>query len=734
MMPQEAALCYHRLGANVTAIETGTKGPAHTWTRWHTHRQERVDVLALPWRGYTTRKDTKRHKAGEQVTVSGVGVINGINGWRTFDIDAPKDKERNPLYNVSEAVVDRLLAGLGLPATYAWVWRSGSGSGWEVAIRCPEAMPEGALTPDKRETGVYTGWPEEGGDFHHLELRWQECQTVYPPCSDGRGYQWRHEPPQEAPTTVPLYRVISAFYDLCPPPPHNLGTIDRSMLEAIKNRFDLVAYAIKEIGGEAVDEGTEVRILGNQGLLIDPERRIWYVHGERIGGDALDLVAFARYRTTARNLNGKSAEILQAAAEWAGVSIPERLPSVRVDVTTGEIIDSRDAPPAKVVNSTGNAMVEWWQKGTTAAQLYHTEFVPLHWTVENILPEGAAVIAGKPKSRKSWVALGVAVACTMGEKVFGRLLTRPGRVLYLDLESNQRRMRGRLFSMVGHQMQRMENLHVFTDWPRGQEGIDALNGWMQTFPDTVLIVIDVLADFRRPRDPKEDPYTYDRETVKPINEWAERHRVTVLLIHHTRKMKADDVFDEISGSTGLPSAVATMWVLGRAPNGENEMVLAMRGRDLINDEPLALEWDDYQNRFISVGSAADSNQSAERRALLKVMADDGDWTPKALGAEMSRPVNNIKQLLRALLAEGLIEKTGHGKYARVPERDHDAHSDHDDHDDHFDNFRSGGESDRDHFQGQKSSPGLAHGDASKPESYQSDRDLRHSEDHDDSTF
>lgn len=736
MTPQEAALLYHRLGANVTAIETGAKGPAHQWERWQTHRQERVDVQALPWGGYLVRRDGKRHKAGERVTVSGVGVINGVGGWRTFDIDARKGEDKKPLAPVPDSVVDTLLSALGVGTDYPWVWRSGSGCGWEVAIRCADQMPDGALTPDKRETGVFTGWPEEPADFHHLELRWQQCQTVYPPCTDGRGYQWRLSAPAAPPQAVPLHRVIGAFYALCPPPPHNLGTIDRAVLDDIKKRFDLVAYAAQKLGGEVQDEGAEVRVLGHQGLLIDPEKGIWYIHGEQIGGDALDLVAFATYRTTARNLNGKSAEILQAAAQFAGVTIPERAPVVRVDMVTGEIIDARDVPPTKLTGPVEYVVTDWRQKGTTAAQLYHAEFQPLYWTVENILPEGGAVLAGKPKSRKSWAALGAAVACALGEKVFGRMQARQGAVLYLDLESNQRRMRGRLFSMVGHQMQKMDRLHIYNEWPRGQEGLDALEQWMHAHPDTVLIVIDVLADFRRARDPKEDPYAYDRETVKPINEFAERHRITVLLIHHTRKMKADDVFDEISGSTGLPSAVATMWVLGRAPNGENEMILALRGRDLMsgNDEPLALEWDDYQNRFVCVGGAADANLTAERRAVLKVLEDDQNWTPKDIAAEMQRPVNNIKQLLRALLSEGLIEKTGHGKYARVPSRDHFDHFDHFGNDAHDDTDDSDSHSDRDLQQrgGDHFSPGRQ--DALKPESDQSDRDSDMREDHDDDIF
>jgi hypothetical protein len=246
----------------------------------------------------------------------------------------------------------------------------------------------------------------------------------------------------------------------------------------------------------------------------------------------------------------------------------------------------------------------------------------------------------------------------------GHLAVTPGRVLFLDLESNQRRMQARLRSLMERGTW-PDNLHIATEWPRGDEGLAQLDQWMATYPDTRLIVIDVMADFRRPKDPKEDAYIYDRETIKPINEWAERHRVTVLLIHHTRKAKADDVFDEISGSTGLPSAVATMWVIGRSMEKADEYIFAMRGRDLEDDEPLALKWDSYLNAHTILGDAAQYAVTAERRDILNVLSDGEAWSPKDIAAELQKSVPSIKKLLPHLVSSGAVEKVGYGKYALV---------------------------------------------------------------------
>lgn len=351
---QEYARWLHSLGANVNAIEANTKGPAHKWEQWHSQRQSQIDVTNLPWNGYTCRKITKRHKPGDKVTIGGVGVINGPGGWHTFDIDAIKDATGGTTV-VSESTVDTLLDLLGLPHDYPWVWRGQSKAGWALAFRCTDPLPPGTLPAKKDEAGVAWGWPEKdsSADWDHLELRYAHCQTVYPPSA---GYEWRHEPPTSAPASVPIHRVISAFFALCPPAPHTLGSIDRATIDQIRQRFDMVSYAVRHFGGETQVEGQQVRVTGHGGLLIDPAKQIWHIFGDEVGGDAIDLVAYKNFRTTARNLNGKSPQVLAEAAQFAGVMLPERKPEQTVDLgrssdqpSDQRVIDHEITPPRFMV-------------------------------------------------------------------------------------------------------------------------------------------------------------------------------------------------------------------------------------------------------------------------------------------------------------------------------------------------------------------------------------------------
>ncbi len=360
-----------------------------------------------------------------------------------------------------------------------------------------------------------------------------------------------------------------------------------------------------------------------------------------------------------------------------------------------QMIASKAAPPAKPVGPVEYVVQDWKRTGVTLAELQHKEFQPERWVVQDILPEGACLLAAKPKAKKSWLSLAIGIAVAMGGKVLGRLDVSPGRVLYLDLEGKQQRIKKRTRAILGvQQIGWPDNFHVYTKWPQGDAGMAQLLGWFEAYPDTALVVIDVLGNFRRPIEKHEQPYQYDRDTVSPINELLERYHAAGILVHHTNKARHDDVMDSISGTTGLPSAVNTMWAMGRDVNDSNITIFSMRGRDLENDDPLALRWDAYLNMHIIEGAAAEVATSKERKAVLHILADDMPRTPTEIAKALGKSVEPVKQLLRKLLNDGLIDKPEYGKYARIPSKDD--HSDHSDHSSNSDHslHSSNGKSDR----------------------------------------
>ena len=189
---QDFARQLHTWGASVTAIKHGTKRPAHKWQQWQAERQTRAELDGLPWRG-----------------AAAVGIVNGSGDFRVFDIDAIKDGDGRPVGPVPESVVIDLLTALGLPTDYQWSYRSGSGAGYGVVIRCAEPLP-----PDWAAVkGVYVGRPADGRPFGQLELRWATGQTViYGAHPTGPGYQWRRlDRPFVPPAMRTAAQVVTAF-------------------------------------------------------------------------------------------------------------------------------------------------------------------------------------------------------------------------------------------------------------------------------------------------------------------------------------------------------------------------------------------------------------------------------------------------------------------------------------------------------------------------------------------
>jgi hypothetical protein len=326
-------------------------------------------------------------------------------------------------------------------------------------------------------------------------------------------------------------------------------------------------------------------------------------------------------------------------------------------------IERRVSKGEQAVEAPTERDTEWQRRGIRASELQSRTFETMHWPVASILPEGCTLLAGKPKTRKSWLALGLAVDVALGHLTLGGLETRRGHVLYLDLESNQRRMQARLRAMLGGTAW-PDNLHIFTEWPRGAAGIVQLDDWMAVYQDTSLVIADILQNIRPARVKNANPYDEDYEAVKPLTAWGEKHHAGVLALHHTRKAKADDVFDEISGSTGLVAGAAGMWILGRMPNS-TEYVLTVRGRDIQLDDDMALGWDDYTCRFMWTGSAEERSISQERQAVLSAMTDEGEYTPKDLALILGRPVTSVNKSLLHLFNDRFVEKTGFGKYVKI---------------------------------------------------------------------
>ena len=108
---------------------------------------------------------------------------------------------------------------------------------------------------------------------------------------------------------------------------------------------------------------------------------------------------------------------------------------------------------------------------------------------------------------------------------------------------------------------------------------EQIEGFLQMYRDTVLVVIDTLQKARISNSAA-NPYANDYQDLSSLKALADRYRVAILAIHHIRKMQDDDPFNRISGTTGISGVADTNLVLLKQGRSGVEATLHCVGRDV----------------------------------------------------------------------------------------------------------------------------------------------------------
>ncbi len=292
----------------------------------------------------------------------------------------------------------------------------------------------------------------------------------------------------------------------------------------------------------------------------------------------------------------------------------------------------------------------------SARELMSTEFKPVSFLVDGLLPEGAYLLAGRPKIGKSWLALQIAVDVARGVDCLGRK-TLQGDVLYLGLEDNKRRMQSRLQSLAPA-VDMPACFEAALWWHRLNDGgIDDLLAWAQRVARPRLIVADTIAKLRSPKGRSDDPYAHDYAVGEALKKISDAFTgLTVLAITHVRKAAADDVLDTISGTLGLTGAFDGAAVLDRK-RGDAEGTLKIVGRDLEHDIELGVQWLADVARWRIVGDASEVKASAERRRILACLREAKEpLLPSEIAEETGLPRGSVRHLIRKMHTDGMVTR------------------------------------------------------------------------------
>jgi hypothetical protein len=307
-----------------------------------------------------------------------------------------------------------------------------------------------------------------------------------------------------------------------------------------------------------------------------------------------------------------------------------------------------------------NPKRSWRENTITAAALQKQKFPPVGYVVSDLIPEGLSMLCGRPKIGKSWAALEVALAVASGGECFGGRSTEQGDVLYAALEDNRRRLQRRIDKLISpFSTEWPERLTLTTSWLRlDKGGVPDIAQWIKGADKPRLVILDTLAGVKPIRN--NSGYAEDYDSLTHLHRLANETGIGILVLHHTRKLEADDPLDTISGTLGLAGCADTALVFVGSSQG---MTLYIRGRD-IEEAEHAVTFDKVTCRWSIVGAAAEVRMSDTRKVIIRVLKEARDELgPSEIAAAAGLKENAVKQRLINLVSNGDVQKRGRGLYA-----------------------------------------------------------------------
>jgi len=277
--------------------------------------------------------------------------------------------------------------------------------------------------------------------------------------------------------------------------------------------------------------------------------------------------------------------------------------------------------------------------------------------LDGVVPVGVALLSAAPNVGKTRLLTQLSVAAVRGAPILGRQTTKT-RVLTLALEDGARRYRKALTEQVGTSWPNRGQLTIRTTSKRLNEGgLVEIERHLDRHAECGLVIIDVLERVR-PRSTGTNAYRLDYEALAPLQRMANVRQIAIVVVHHANQ-RADvaDIFEKVSGTSGLTGVVDSLLLLQRR-RGDNVGRLSVSGRE-VEDQEIALSFTDGWWGPASEGMpAALLDEKREVRELWLWLADNEGASTADLAKQYGRTENATLKVLRRLEERELIDSLG----------------------------------------------------------------------------
>ena len=294
----------------------------------------------------------------------------------------------------------------------------------------------------------------------------------------------------------------------------------------------------------------------------------------------------------------------------------------------------------------------------------HKKNLPeIKWIIQDLIPEGLTVLAARPKTGKSFLALYIAACVATGRNAWDRYKTSNSQVLYLAYEDSIQSFKLRQTRMFNSldifEKEYPKNLQISTDYEQFVKG--GMDAQFKELHDLGIqfVIIDTFArgvnyDIRG-----NGVYFKEYDLIAELKNSSAKHDINVMLIHHTRKGLSIDSIEAVLGTTGITGAADTIWVLGKEGS---QVYLDMTGKNISSERlPLSFDGDTFLWSIIGNMEHTIASLTVEKKRILDFLKEcNHPMKTGKIAMGLNKSVSTISELLGKLKNEGLIKNISYG--------------------------------------------------------------------------
>ena len=298
--------------------------------------------------------------------------------------------------------------------------------------------------------------------------------------------------------------------------------------------------------------------------------------------------------------------------------------------------------------------VEGVFKGQTHEELVQAYYPEPQWAIHGVFPEGCILFAGKPKHGKSFLTMDVAYAVAKKRLCLEHFPASFGNVLYFSLEDYARRIQKRVLRLYTDLHDSLYTVEWLYTAPKIGEGfMEQLKATLDNRQDIRVVIIDTLRCIRNTTESQYNLYQEDSDFIGQLNQCAQDYGITIILVHHTRKAKSDDIFDEINGTGGLRGASSANMVL-EPQVGECDAILHIEGKDYDHALKIALKRTEAGG-WQFVGEGEKYQLANTRRKILEAVAEAGSASVKDIADVLDKmSYGAVKIAMQRMAGVGML--------------------------------------------------------------------------------